>query len=515
MARREPRWYCPDGVNDDSTIASTPPASGRRWTVTGGAACLLVVASAYPSLPPGVRNWDNVVKLQVAENILHGAGPVLTSPTPDDASYVLRGTDGRAYTGCPPAAFVLPFVTIAAATAGARVAEGLPALLLLGLVAWALVAWARRSGASPPAAAAGAVLVCFGTALWASAAHGYDVMIEVLALALVAWAGAGGERRAAWLWAGLAVGAAFATRFGSALLAVPAAVLVATQQPRGWRPFFRRGLTFAAGCAPGIGVVAWFNWYRFGSPFVAYTTTVHGTADQLAVPWFSTAHWQAMAGLTVSPGKGVLWYGPPLLGVLAAIVPLARRHGRAYAAFAAFALGAVLALGTFVYWHGEWGWGPRYVAPLYVAAAPLAWWCWERTRERGAGVKVAAAAGLGLLLAVQAAPVVGYPVEVHLSTTVARLAAEGRTVTRPITRPPVPADNDVEYFTLENSQIVSLARAFASPAEVYGEGLWPALLAAMLVPALSLLFVIGSTLSWPGRARAATAATAPAPAEDR
>lgn len=498
-------------VNGDTETGSSPPESSNRWIVTGAIACFVVIASAFPSLPPGVRNWDNRVKLQVAMNILRGAGPVLTKHTPDDAQYVLRGSDGNYYAGYPPAAYVLQFITLAVAAAGAGVAEGVSALVLLGLVAWALVGWARRSGASPPAAAAGAVLVCFGTALWPSAAHGYDVLIEVLALALVAWAGAGGERRTAWLWAGLAVGIAFATRFGSALLAIPAALLVATQQPRARRDVVRRGVAFAAGCAPGIATVLWFNWYRFGSPFVAYKPTVHGTAEQLTVRWFSPSHWEAIAGLTISPGKGILWYGPPLIGVLVLIVPLARRYRREYAAFAAYALACLLFFGTFIYWHGEWGWGPRYVAPLYIAAAPLAWWCWEWTKAHGIAAKIAAATVLSLLLAVQAAPVIGYPIETHLSTTVSRLSMEGRTVTWPITRPPVPADNDVLYFRLENSQLASLARKFVAllPDAVRGANLRTALLKAMMVPALSLLFVFALALYRRGRAvRAGVAAPA-------
>ena len=56
----------------------------------------MVLAGTLPSLPRGVRNWDNEVKLQVARNLVRGRGAVLTERTPDDATYVVRGPDGTA-----------------------------------------------------------------------------------------------------------------------------------------------------------------------------------------------------------------------------------------------------------------------------------------------------------------------------------------------------------------------------------------------------------------------------------
>jgi hypothetical protein len=472
-----------------SARASTGRDLARR---TGILAALVVVGSAYFSLPPGIRNWDNLVKLQVASNMLRGEGPVLSGGTPDDQTYVVRGRDGRYYTGYPPFAYVLQFLTIGLPNARGGLTEGVPALALLGLLAWMLVAWGLRSGTSPPAAAAGAMLVCFGTALWPMTARGDDNLIEGVGLAAILWAGTGEERPRAWLWAGLAVGTAFATRMSSVLLPIPALLLMLVPRPRYVHSVLRRGLSFVVGATPGITLVLWYNYLRFGSPFISRSETDLGTVGQAFVPWLSRYHLEGMAGLTISPGKGIMWYGPPLLGVILLAIPLVRRHRAAFAALGVYAVAAVLFFGRLTFWHSDWAWGPRYVAPLYLAAAPVAWWFWQQLAQRGRLVKSMAAAGLFLLMALQAIPVAGYPVETYFRSTLQDLERSGRLVTRPITRPPVPADNRTLYFHLETSPIVSLARDFVTslrdPALVRAH--CAALARAMLAPAAALMFIL-------------------------
>ncbi len=468
--------------------------------LTGILAALVVVLSVHLSLPPGVRNWDNQVKLQVATNILRGIGPVLTEPTPNDKYYVTEGRDGKRYADYPPLAYVLQLLTIGFAGADGRLTEGIPALALLGLLAWMLVAWGMRSGAAAPAAAAGAMLVCLGTALWPMTARGDDNAIEAVALAAILWAGTGEEQPRSWLWAGVAMGAAVATRLGSVPLMVPALVLWIAQSPRAARSFMRRGLWFVAGATPGGVLVLWYNYVRFGSPFIDVAakpshhvlTTVAGAGDLgVFVPWFSRYHWEAIAGLTVSPGKGLLWYNPPLLGVVVFAVPLMRSQRAIFTALGAYALAGLMFFGRLTFWHSDWGWGPRYVAPLCVAATPLVWWLWQRTAQRGRLAHIMAAAGMFFLMTLQAIPVTGYPVETYFTSTLRGLESSGRLVTRPITQPPVPADNRTLYFHLETSPILSLGRSFSTklrdPARAPAYGM--ALARALLAPTAALAFV--------------------------
>jgi hypothetical protein len=485
-----------------------PAIAARAWLRTGALACLIVIGAAAPSLPRGVGNWDNVVKLQVARSLLRGDGLVIGGLTPDDASYVQIGTDGRRYSGYMPLAAALHVITIQVALLTGVEAEGAPALLLLGLVAWALVSWGRRAGVSRGAAVAGAVTACLGTALWPMAALGYDVLVEVLALALILRAAAGrGESAGQWLLAGFAVGGAFATRLGAATLAVPAIVVALAAHERGARPTCRRVAALAAGSAPGVLLVLWYNLHRFGSPFVVFRPNALGTLEDLAAPWFSILHLQGIAGLLLSPGKGLFWYAPPMLLVALAATTLARRHRTEALAIGAYGLVAIVFFGRFRYWHGDWGWGPRYVAPLFLAAAPLAWLVAERIRAARPRVKAAGLSALVGAVLLQAGPVMGRPVPYHFALVLAPLEAKGELSTRPVTRPPGPEDYGVLYFAPQNSMLVSLARGLARATGK--DGFWERVLRALVVPLAAGVFVAHAWSLGPRDERTAVDRAAP------
>jgi hypothetical protein len=486
--------------------ARTPEEGRGRWWLAAAMTCTVVMAGVFSSLPAGVRNWDNQVKLQVARNVLRGRGPVITERTPADDFYVLVGEDGQRYSGYLPLTYLLQVPTLAMAAMGV-LAEGVSSLVLLALMAGALVGWGRSAGVSIPAAVAGAFLVCLATPFWPMTAHGYDNHVDALGLIAILWAGADSKRGPAWLWAGLVVGAALAARLSAVLLLVPAAVLMLGQRPRTGLSVVGSALRFGAGCLPGVVLVLWFNFYRFGSLLVVHTVTQQGTLDQLNEAWFSRQHWLGMAGLTVSFGKGLFWYAPILLAVLGLARPLVRRDRAAMVGLASFAAVAIVIFGRLKFWHGDWAWGPRYVAPLFVAAAPLGWLLWDELAARGRAARAAAATAFLVLVLLQVVPVIGYPIESYFRSTLAPLVAAGRLVTRPVTGPPLPADHGLLYFQLEYSPIVRLARTFwtnlSDPAS--GAYLRARLAEAALMPMLAFLVLAlaarkpkGGRLTGPG-----------------
>lgn len=465
------------------TVGS-PTAPPLRARALGLAAFAVVALVGGQALPRGVMNWDNVVKMQLAGSLQRGDGLVLRHLTPDDAAYVQIGKDGRRYAPYPPLAAALHILTIQVGFLTGLEAEGVPAIFLLGLVAWALVSWGRREGMTDGAAVVGAVLACLGTSLWPMATAGYDVLAEVLALALVLRAGAGETHRTGpWLLAGLALGGAFATRLGAAVLAFPAAAVALAAPPRDLRSVARRAAALAVGGLPGVLLVLWHNVYRFGSPFVVYQTSALGTFQDLAAPWLSWLHLQGMSGLLVSPGKGLLWYAPPMLLVVAAAPALARRHRPAAIGLAVYLAAAVVLFGRFRYWHGDWGWGPRYVAPVLVAAAPLGWLAVERAGA-ALGRRAVLAGALLALMSLQAIPVVVRPVLHHFRLVVLPLEAEGRLATRPVTRPPGPEDYEIHYYAPQHSMLVSIWGGLAASRAKLG--FWWRVLRVAAVPAAAL-----------------------------
>ncbi|MGQ9555824.1 MAG: hypothetical protein ACUVWR_17125 [Anaerolineae bacterium] len=131
-------------------------------------------------------------------------------------------------------------------------------------------------------------------------------------------------------------------------------------------------LAFAVGLGIFLLLTGLANYLRFGNPLVSgYLPQESFSGDWLA----------GIAGLLVSPGRGLFLYAPLLLLALPGWTLLRRRA--AVAAWLALGVAAahVLIYGKWFMWHGGYAWGPRFLLPalpfLALALAPL----WERGRN--------------------------------------------------------------------------------------------------------------------------------------
>ncbi len=109
----------------------------------------------------------------------------------------------------------------------------------------------------------------------------------------------------------------------------------------------------------GVGLVPLFvyNLAFFGSPLAT------GYGSDLKSN-FQTPLIEGALGLLVSPGKGLVWFAPPILLSILGFRSFARRHG-AVALFVMLLAAAIVALfGMYTFWHGDGSWGPRYLVPL-------------------------------------------------------------------------------------------------------------------------------------------------------
>jgi len=443
--------------------ASTRPIT---WRTARLAALAAVVAGAFPSTPWWrVNSSDNEIKIAVARSLLAGDGGSFPSHPTRWAYALTSGRGGRIYSAYSLPTSLVHLPTVALENLGGPLVEGLPWMALLAALAWLLVAWGERSGVSPPAAAVGAILACMGTALWPMAALGYDTTAEVVAMASLLWAGAGKSSAKRWLTAGAVFGVVLATRTTAVILLPAALVLALLQLPRDPRSVLCRILWALLGALPGVALALAYNYHRFGSPLdFKGSPLIPGVPPaefvRYLVPLFSRAHLRGFAGLLVSPGKGVLWYSPPLVLALLLGVPLARRFPSQVAALATFAVAAPLFYGTFVFWHGDWHWGPRYVAPIFLAAAPVGWLAYEWVTRRGAPVRWLALLAAVAAVAFQAMPVAnGEPVHSYLEVVIQPLREQGRLLPWPRDRQPTQEEQATVYFALENSPLWAVARA--------------------------------------------------------
>jgi hypothetical protein len=108
---------------------------------------------------------------------------------------------------------------------------------------------------------------------------------------------------------------------------------------------------FVLALAPWLLALAGWNAARFGSPFLT------GLHEQT----FGGNPISGFLGLTISPGKGLVWYVPIVFLLLWTFRGFVNRSSRAAVLFAAMIAAPVLFYSTILFWHGDPSWGPRYV----------------------------------------------------------------------------------------------------------------------------------------------------------
>jgi hypothetical protein len=277
------------------------------------------------------------------------------------------GVDGRYYSNWYPLNSVLALPASAVArAAGARLGldpmyVAAPLAIVLTAAATALTAatvftLARALGAQGTVAFIAAIGYAFGTIVLA---YGRTFFADPL-LAFLAALGTldAITRRGGWRPAAVAALAVLAKPTGIVVGPTVAAYHL-------WRREVRPAVASLAGSVVGFGVYAAYNAMRFGNPL---------TFGQRWDGFTLCCIPQALAGLAISPGRGLLWYAP--IAALGLVVTLARLRRAPHLALVAGVFFGFLGLhAVWGQWQGGWSWGPRLLLPAVpglVAAAALA-----------------------------------------------------------------------------------------------------------------------------------------------
>jgi hypothetical protein len=216
-----------------------------------------------------------------------------------------------------------------------------------------------------PARLSAALALIFGLAtiawpyskyLWSEPVTGFWLLLSVLFLfrgrvtPRIIWIIVAG------LCAGLSIASKIAT--GAALVGFLAYFMLSGLEE------YKQNRRFAA-TARGVGAfgvglllvlvgIAFYNFSRFGN----FLSTGYGN-----VP-FDLFKYGGIAGLLISPGKSVFLYSPTAILAIPGIVAMSRRFVKEAVLILLVCSSQLLLYGSFVYWHGDAAWGPRYLVPI-------------------------------------------------------------------------------------------------------------------------------------------------------
>ncbi|PZR98496.1 MAG: hypothetical protein DLM69_08610 [Candidatus Chloroheliales bacterium] len=169
---------------------------------------------------------------------------------------------------------------------------------------------------------------------------------------------------------GLLLAAALATKFQNLIVFPIIFVYVFwLVRRRGGSRWWLGVIGWLAGFVIGYLPLGLYNSHFFGGFF----SSGYGDASGIKDIVFAIPMNQGLYDLLLSPGKGLLWFAPPVM-LLPFAIPLAwRRNAALTSACVATVLVHILFYSMNRFWHGDGSWGPRYLMPaLPFALLPVA-----------------------------------------------------------------------------------------------------------------------------------------------
>jgi 4-amino-4-deoxy-L-arabinose transferase-like glycosyltransferase len=421
------RAACSTGARLDAARPATNRAVALR--------ILLGVALIYVALSRGMFLFgDDILMFQVTEAMVERRSVDVTSPTQSEVAAIapdmtggfnaaaIPGEDGRRYAKY---GIGLSLVAIPLYAASDLLAPVIPvggghdpagndvmgprvygSTLTNAVIAAAVVALVFLMAVALGFAQATALILALVTAIATPIAHYSGTFLSEPLAALCLAATVYGILRASttgdvaapaaqrWLLiSGFAAGLGLATRPAVAVALVAPALWVMWLAWRGSRMSIRDGskvwVVWVTPLASWLAVVGLYNWSRFGS---VTETGYGGEADAYTTPILT-----GLYGLLASPGRGLIWYAPPLLIAFAGAFWFRRRNPALTLVIAGMLVATLLLYGRYYAWHGGGVWGPRFLVPLIpvliLPAGEIVERVWE-TRRAAVPVVVAVLSGI-------------------------------------------------------------------------------------------------------------------------
>ena len=366
--------------------------TSRRWCATG---VFLALLGIYFLTAPGrIDSIDGQFRYEVAKNWLDRGEPLVADPyLRPTVGHLLNPKTGKTYSGynAAPSVTAMPLLLLSRLLPGRHVERDHFAFSLTGplfgallgallIFAYGLLGIRLRESLLYTA------IFCLTTLWLPSSVTVLDQnqhAVLLLGSILLAWLSA--HRRsiplagAAGLLGGLLL--TYQENYALLLPVVGLAVLASAEEGSpGNRATLRRSpdraallryLAFGLCCCVGLGLFFAFNEMRFGT---ALALSRYAGDETLPLPLWGNPL-AGFLGLAISPGKGMLWFSPPLLLAFLGARGLFRRAPALALTAASVSICYLLVIIHLAFFGGDWCWGPRYlipVMPLWALAFPFA-----------------------------------------------------------------------------------------------------------------------------------------------
>ncbi|MCS7079206.1 MAG: hypothetical protein NZ585_04040 [Chloracidobacterium sp.] len=357
------------------------------WLATG---LFLLVGAVYVLTSPGrIDIIDGQCRFEVARSLVEVGKPTLRDPM---LVWIgVRGRDGRLYSHYGVAASALGAPLVALGKLGddwkgerQRFLFSLTSALVAAGLAVVLLYFLLDLGVTPGRAVLWTLVNAFATLTFIGATTTFDNVQQAFFVLCAAWCAYRSARRRSVGYAvvgGLCAG--WLVNFVEHLvllwpfLALMCSRVSVTPPPlvgdlRPWlaqlwtafwktttgRASLQRIAAFSVGCSAGLLLFGFYNVLRFGHPLDTGKFNIPGHPSFLGNPLYG------IPGLLISPGKGVMWYSPPILLALFGYAGLRAKAPMTARMMLAASVTLVAFLGCISFYGGDWCWGPRYLLPV-------------------------------------------------------------------------------------------------------------------------------------------------------
>ena len=355
----------------------------NRWKIAAWGLFLLILGLYLLFSPARIDILDGQMRFEVSKNMLDLNGPDMKDYFLIQGGIPVNAVTGRSYSfyTAAPSLLPLPFMLVSRLVNGPHIAADRGAFVLANafygaLIAPLLLAFYRRIGVNLRNALIWPSIFCLTTLWWNGSETSFDQCqhgLIMLAMLLLAYDAAKTKRISLALGTGLMAGVLLNCRAPFVTL-VPIIPVYWWWEWKGLTlpPNERRALLIkmsgmvAVGVSVGIAGYLYYNFVRFGTvsmPRYYNPTPVVGNPIS------------GMLTLLVSPGKGFLWFSPPLLFALLGFSKFPSSERALKKGIAAFCLLHLIEMSCLAFASGDWCWGPRYllpIMPIMALAMPFA-----------------------------------------------------------------------------------------------------------------------------------------------